>query len=64
MWAKWILSVSAVYVAAGLTFAIAFVSRGLPALDPRATRTGWGFRLMILPGVAALWPWLAKRWAR
>ena len=64
MWAEWFLALAVTYLVAGVFFALAFLFRGLASLDPLAARAGWGFRLMILPGVAALWPWLAKRWAR
>ena len=52
------------YLAVGLLFAIAFVLFGAGRLDPAARQGTWGFRLLILPGSAALWPWLALRWAR
>ena len=57
----WLLTA---YAAVGLVFAIAFVARGIEKLDPVAKETGFGFRLIVLPGVAALWPLLAKRWRR
>lgn len=53
-----------VYVALGLPFAVAFVLRGAARIDPQAKGGSWGFRLAILPGVVALWPLLARRWAR
>jgi hypothetical protein len=49
------------YSAAGIAFGVAFVARGVQRVDPLATGTGWGFRLIILPGVAALWPLLLRR---
>jgi hypothetical protein len=60
-----LLSVAAaVYVAAGLLFALPFVLRGVSRIDPVASTGTWGFRLIILPGVVALWPLLALRWLR
>lgn len=53
-----------VYAGAGLIFALAFVTRGAGRIDPEAASGSWGFRLLILPGSAALWPLLALRWAR
>jgi hypothetical protein len=50
------------YAAIGCTFAIAFVTAGIHRMDPQAKRAGLGFRAIILPGVAALWPWLLYRW--
>ena len=51
-----------IYAAVGLLFAIAFVTKGVARVDPVATSAGWGFRLLILPGAAALWPLLLRRW--
>ena len=53
-----------VYSAAGFVFAMAFVVRGVERVDPAARGAGWGFRVMIVPGVAALWPWMLMKWAR
>lgn len=52
------------YVAAGVVFAVPFVLRGVNRIDPVAREGTWGFRLIIVPGVVALWPWLALRWLR
>ena len=51
-----------VYIACGLAFAPFFVWRGVGLIDPAAKATGLGFRLIILPGVAVLWPVLLRRW--
>ncbi len=51
-----------VYIACGLAFAPFFVWRGIGRIDPAARSAGLGFRLIILPGVAALWPVLLPRW--
>ena len=60
--AEWIVIAVAIYAAIGVLFATAFVVAGAGAIDPAAKVSGWGFRLMIFPGAAALWPLLAKRW--
>lgn len=52
------------YLLAGLLFAVPFVLRGVDRIDPLARAGSWGFRLIILPGVVALWPLLALRWWR
>jgi hypothetical protein len=52
------------YAAVGFVFAIAFLARGVSRIDGQAAGAGLGFRLMIFPGVAALWPLLLKRWIR
>jgi len=52
------------YVLVGTVFAIPFVLRGVNRIDPAAREGSWGFRLIIFPGVVALWPLLALRWLR
>lgn len=51
-----------VYVAAGVLFGVPFVLFGVSRIDPAARGGTWGFRLIVLPGVVALWPLLARRW--
>jgi hypothetical protein len=53
-----------VYAALGVLFAGAFHWRGLARLDAGVQGAGWVFRLLITPGIAALWPLLAVRWLR
>jgi hypothetical protein len=62
--ATWLVMAASVYTGLGLLFAVAFVARGAARIDPQAEGGSWGFRLAILPGVVALWPLLARRWAR
>ena len=62
--AQAIVLLAEIYLGLGLVFGVAFVARGLRAIDPAAAGTGWGFRLIILPGVAAFWPLLLLRWLR
>lgn len=52
------------YLVIGLLFAVPFVLRGVNRIDEVARDSGWGFRLMILPGSIALWPLLLVRWLR
>ncbi len=62
--ARWIVSLVAIYLAAGLAFAVPFILRGIERVDPAARGAGWGFRCLIAPGVVALWPVLARKWLR
>ncbi len=62
--AAWLVTALGVYAGLGLLFGVAFVLRGAARIDPQAVGGSWGFRLAILPGVVALWPLLARRWAR
>lgn len=52
------------YLALGLVFAVPFAWSWAARLDPLAARGTTGFRLLILPGAAALWPLLALRLLR
>jgi hypothetical protein len=52
------------YLALGLVFAIAFASFGVGRIDPAAHGATLGFRLLIVPGSALLWPLLLRRWLR
>ena len=52
----------AAYLLVGLVFGVAFVARGIARVDPVAAGSSWGVRLVVLPGVAALWPVMAARW--
>ena len=52
------------YLALGLLFGLAFVVRGVERVDPSAHGGTWGFRLLIVPGCAALWPLLLVRLLR
>jgi hypothetical protein len=54
----------AAYAGIGLLVGIAFIVRGIDRLDPVATGSSWGFRLLILPGAAALWPLITRYWWR
>ena len=53
-----------VYLLVGILFAVAFVWHGAGRLDPAARRGSVGFRLLIVPGSALLWPILAWKWMR
>jgi hypothetical protein len=50
------------YAGVGLAAGVAFVALGVDRIDPAAKGSGWGFRMMILPGAAALWPWTLRAW--
>ena len=55
-WAQQIWLVVVIYASAGLLFGAWFVWAGVQRLDEQAVGAGVGFRLLILPGAAALWP--------
>ena len=53
-----------VYLGLGALFALFFVTRGLERVDPDARGASLGFRILIVPGCALLWPFLLARWLR
>ena len=61
--ASWIVYLVLAYGAAGVLFAVPFVLRGAQRIDPAAKTGTRGFRVLIFPGAALLWPLLLKRWA-
>lgn len=60
--AHWVLTVAGAYALVGVLFAIPFAWRGAGVLEPVAREGTLGFRLLILPGAATLWPLLLYRW--
>ena len=64
VWASWMVAAMTVYALVGLFFAVVFVTRGAARVDPTAAGAPLGFKLLVLPGVAAVWPLLALRWLR
>ena len=57
-----IMGVFEAYAVAGVGFAMLFLPRAVARLDPRVASAPKTLRLLILPGVVALWPLLAWRW--
>ena len=62
--ATWIVHALLAYAGVGVVFAPLFAFRGAAALDPVAKDGTLGFKLLILPGAALLWPLLLLRWMR
>jgi membrane protein implicated in regulation of membrane protease activity len=62
--AHWIVIITAAYLMIGLVVGIIVVLTGLGRLDPVAAHGTWGFRLLVLPGMAALWPIILSRVVR
>lgn len=59
--AQALLAAAGIYLAGGLAFAVWFVIAGVGRIDPSAAGASAGFRLVLVPGAAALWPLLARR---
>jgi hypothetical protein len=54
----------AIYATIGLATAVAFVTVGLSAVAPHAMTASVGARILFIPGAAALWPYVLRRWVR
>lgn len=59
-----LLLLAAVYLLAGVVFAIIFLLKGLEVLDEAAIGSTPGFKIIILPGCIVLWPILFHKWQR
>lgn len=62
--ARIVLWLATAYVVVGGAFALGFVARGIGAIDPGARGAPLAFRILIVPGAAALWPALLIKWIR
>jgi len=60
--ARVIVATFEAYAVAGLIFALLFLPRAVLRIDQRVAGAPRTLRLLILPGVAALWPLFAWRW--
>lgn len=59
-----VLWIAGGYAVVGAVFAALFVTVGIGRMDPAAQHAPLGFRLIVFPGCAALWPWLLRRWVQ
>ena len=50
------------YALAGLVTALAFVTAGVTRVLPHPVPVSIGARILLLPGAAALWPYVLLRW--
>ena len=57
-----IFSGAVAYLALGALFAVPFLGWGAARMDAGIAASGVGARIMLLPGVIALWPVLMLRW--
>lgn len=59
-----LFSALGIYLAAGLLFAVIFLIKGIERVDASAHGATWGFKLIIIPGIMALWPVLLNKWIK
>jgi hypothetical protein len=57
-----LLNVLALYAGLGVHVALAFVALGVTRVQPAPVSLG--ARILILPGAAALWPYVLARWIK
>ena len=55
-----LLYAAALYAAIGVVTAVAFAAVGVTRVQPASMSLG--ARILIVPGAAALWPYVLKRW--
>ena len=53
-----------IYVCCGIVFMIAFLFNGISKVDAATHGSKWGFKIIIIPGVIALWPLLLQKWIK
>jgi hypothetical protein len=56
------LWIAGLYAAAGVLVGLPFVIFGIGRVDPAAKAAPWTFRVLVLPGVVAMWPLILRRW--
>lgn len=62
--AEILLSLIGIYAATGATVAVLLHVRGLHRIDPGVEHTSVFFRVLITPGLIALWPWMLAKWRK
>ena len=60
--ANWLLTGASIYVACGIVVAVLFLSFGLRRVDAASIGAPISFKLVILPGLIILWPFVMIRW--
>ena len=62
--AQLLVNLLGAYAALGAVFAVFFLWKWVARLDRAAANATWGFRVLVFPGVAALWPLYVVRLLR
>ena len=57
-----LLNALVLYAAIGVLTALAFVTVGVTRVQP--ANVSLGARILLLPGAAALWPYVLMRWLK
>ena len=59
-----VLLTVALYAAAGVAIAVAFLAFGVTRVLPQRASVTLGARIMLFPGAVALWPYVLIRWLK
>jgi hypothetical protein len=59
-----VLLAIALYAAAGIAIAAAFLAFGVTRVLPEPVPVTLGTRIVLFPGAVALWPYVLIRWLR
>jgi hypothetical protein len=59
--AQIVILLAAAYLAVGVVFALLIAAGLWRRLEPRADAGTLGFRVLIVPAAALIWPWLLPR---
>jgi hypothetical protein len=59
-----VLVLIGLYAIVGLGVAVAFVLAGAALVLPQKMEFTFGARLLLIPGSAALWPYVLRRWLK
>jgi hypothetical protein len=60
--ARILVTIAESYALAGVLFALVFLPRGIVRVDERLHESPLMVRVLLFPGIAALWPLFAWRW--
>ena len=64
VWAETLLNIIGGYLALGGAFALVFLTTGLGRVDPVAAAGPLRFKLLIAPGIVAIWPVMLVMWLK
>ncbi len=59
-----LINVFLIYLLIGFLFALYFAFKGVGKIDEGAVEVPNFFRVLIIPGSMALWPFLLKTWLK
>jgi hypothetical protein len=53
-----------IYLICGFVFALAFILKGVQAIDEGAKDSTLGFKIIIIPATIVFWPLLLLKWMK